>query len=340
MNAHAQLLIVDDSIANTCLLTNILNRIGFAQVASITDPRQTFDRLGEIQPDLIILDLDMPHLSGIEVMRQLARLPRELFLPILVISGDSTVETKRKALAAGATDFLTRPFDPSEVFMRIGNLLQMRFLHRQLQEHNRTLEEKVAERTRELREAQHQLILQERLRAFGEMAGGVVHDFNNALMSVIGYSEILLEDEEALTNPVTARQFLTVMHAAGQDASHVISRLRDFYRPREIADVFSAVDLNAILQQAVPLTQPKWKAQPLAQGRVIEVKLDLAKLPPISGNESDLREAVTNLIFNAVDAMPAGGTITLRSRIQRDRRGFGNNRRGDRNERRGARSLS
>lgn len=313
MNAQARVLIVDDSIANTCLLTNVLNRLGFAQIESINDPRQTFERLQVIQPDLIILDLDMPHLSGFEVMQQLSKLPRERFLPILVISGDSTVATKRKALAAGGTDFLPRPFDPSEVFMRIRNLLQIRFLQGQLQDHNRTLEEKVAARTRELREAQDQIIVQERLRAFGEMAGGIVHDFNNALMSVIGYSEILLADDEVLANRDTAREFLTVIHAAGQDASHVISRLRDFYRPREITDIFSPVDLNAILQQAVPLTQPKWKAQPLAEGRVIEVKLDLAKVPPISGNESSLREVVTNLIFNAVDAMPAGGTITLRT---------------------------
>jgi signal transduction histidine kinase len=95
--------------------------------------------------------------------------------------------------------------------------------------------------------------------------------------------------------------------------SHVISRLRDFYRPREAIDIFTRVDLNEILEQAVPLTQPKWKDQALSEGREFTVKLDLAKLPPISGNSSDLREIATNLIFNAVDAMPRGGTITLRS---------------------------
>ena len=109
------------------------------------------------------------------------------------------------------------------------------------------------------------------------------------------------------------RRFVTIMNRAGQDASHVISRLRDFYRPREAIDVVATVDLNEILEQAGPLTQPKWKDQALAEGRQFRIEMDLAKLPAILGNASDLREIATNLIFNAVDAMPAGGTITLRS---------------------------
>lgn len=314
LNPDARLLIVDDSVANLSLLQNILNRLGFTQIETLTDPRATFARVEEFRPDLIILDLNMPHLDGFQVMRQLAKLiPRDTFLPVLVLTADATGETKRKALAAGANDLLTKPFNTPEVFMRIRNLLQIRFLHLALQDQNQTLETKVAERTRELRDTQQQMVAQERLRAFGEMAGGIVHDFNNALMSVIGYSEMLLNDDEMLRDVETARGFLKIMHTAGQDASHVIGRLREFYRPREITDVFARVDWNEIIGQAVPLTQPKWKGQALADGRTISVELDLAKLPPVSGNAAELREVATNLIFNAVDAMPRGGTITLRS---------------------------
>ena len=314
INPDARLLIVDDCVANISLLRNILHRLGFTQIDTVTDPRETFARVEAFRPDLIILDLNMPHLDGFAVMQQLGKvIPRDTFLPVLVLTADATAETKRKALSAGATDLVTKPFNSSEVFMRIRNLLQIRFLHLQLHEQNQTLETKVAARTRELREMQRQAVSQERLRAFGEMAGGIVHDFNNALMSVIGYSEILLNDDEMLRDLETARGFLKIMNTAGQDASHVIGRLRDFYRPREISDVFARVDLNEILEQAVPLTQPKWKGQALAEGRTITVELDLAKLPPISGNPAQLREVATNLIFNAVDAMPAGGTITLRT---------------------------
>lgn len=314
LNPKARLLIVDDSVANISLLQNLLGRLGFSQIDAITDSRETFARVELLQPDLIVLDLNMPHLDGFAVMQQLSKvISRETFLPVLVLTADATAETKRRALSAGATDLLTKPFNSSELFMRIRNLLQIRFLHLQLSAHNQTLETKVAEATRELRESQQQIVAQERLRAFGEMAGGIVHDFNNALMSVIGYSEMLLNDDALLDDRATIREYLTIMNTAGQDASQVISRLRDFYRPREVTDIFSRVDLNEVIQQAVPLTQPKWKGQALADGRTITVELDLAKVPPISGNAAELREVATNLIFNAVDAMPAGGAITLRS---------------------------
>ncbi|MEA3210294.1 MAG: hypothetical protein QOE70_3351 [Chthoniobacter sp.] len=314
LNPDARLLIVDDSVANISLLRNILHRLGFTQIDTITDSRETLARVEAFRPDLIILDLNMPHLDGFGVMQQLSKIiSRETFLPVLVLTADATAETKRKALSAGATDLVTKPFNSSELFMRIRNLLHIRFLHLQLHGQNQTLELKVEERTRELREMQQRVVAQERLRAFGEMAGGIVHDFNNALMSVIGYSEMLLNDDDLLRDFNTARAFLKIMNTAGQDAAQVISRLRDFYRPREITDVFRRVDLNEIIEQAVPLTQPKWKGQALAEGLTITVELDLAKLPPISGNAAELREVATNLIFNAVDAMPAGGRITLRS---------------------------
>jgi signal transduction histidine kinase len=314
LNPDARLLIVDDSVANLSLLSNILGRLGFSHIETITDSRETFARVESFQPDLILLDLNMPHLDGFAVMQQLAQvISRETFLPVLVLTADATAETKRKALSAGATDLLTKPFNSSELFMRIRNLLQIRFLHLQLSARNQTLETEVAERTRELRESQEQIVAQERLRAFGEMAGGIVHDFNNSLMSVIGYSELLLNDDELLDDRATVREYLTIMNTAGQDASQVISRLRDFYRPREATDIFSRVDLNELVEQAVALTQPKWKGQALAEGRTITVVLDLAKILPVSGNAAELREVATNLIFNAVDAMPAGGTITLRS---------------------------
>ncbi|HEV7867723.1 MAG TPA: response regulator [Chthoniobacteraceae bacterium] len=312
----ARLLIVDDQIANICLLRNVLNRLGFAQIESTTDPRETFGLLEIFQPDLIILDLNMPFLDGFSVMQQVGKTLAGAFLPILVITADATAATKRKALAGGASDLLTKPFEASEVFMRIRNLLQLRFTQLQLQNHNQLLEEKVAERTRDLKAAQQQVVAQERLRAFGEMAGGIVHDFNNTLMSIIGYSELLLQDEALISNISTVREFLTIMNTAGHDASHVISRLRDFYRPREVTDVFAPTNLNDIIEQAVPLTQPKWKDQALATGRVIKVEMDLAKVPLVLASPAELREVATNLIFNAVDAMPDGGTITITTRTE------------------------
>ena len=309
----ARLLLVDDEVANLCLLQNILNRIGYRHLESVTDSRDVFDVIANFRPDLLILDLNMPHIDGYTIMQQLGKGPDE-YLPVLVLTADATPQAKRRALAAGASDLLTKPFDTSEAIMRIRNLLELRSMHGLLRRQNQSLEETVIERTRELRDMQRQMIAQERLRAFGEMAGGIVHDFNNALMSVIGYSEILLQDEAMLTDTATVKQFLQIMNTAGRDASHVVGRLREFYRPREATDVFAPVDLNKLLEEVMAITQPKWRDQALAAGRVVKLEFDLAKVPAITGDAAELREVATNLIFNAVDAMPDGGVITLRTR--------------------------
>lgn len=325
--ADARLLIVEDTVANIALLTNMLGRVGYRHLRSITDPRETMAEVESFKPDLILLDLMMPHLDGFAVMQQLKTIiPDETYLPILVLTADMSPSSKRKALASGASDFLLKPFDASEIFMRIRNLLQTRFLHLALQDQNLALEQKVMERTGELsaalqkvEETQRLMLQQERLRAFGEMAGGVVHDFNNALMSVIGYSELILQDPALLDDKPVVLDYLKTMNTAGRDAAHVVGRLRDFYRPREAADLFESIDLNEMIEQAVALTQPKWRDHALAEGRTIEINLELEKIPTIAGNPGELRDSLTNLIFNSVDAMPNGGIITARTRREDDR---------------------
>ena len=324
---QARILIVDDQVTNTALLESILGRIGYTNLQSLTDPREVAASVTSDPPDLVILDIMMPHLDGFQVMRQLDGLmPTGTHLPILVLTADITMATKRKALAAGATDLLHKPFDVSEIFMRIRNLLQNRYLHLEVQNQNRLLELKVSERTAELaatletlKQTQSRMVQQERLRAFGEMAGGVVHDFNNALMSVIGYSGLILQNPALLEDKPTVLDYLKTMNTAGRDASHVVDRLRDFYRPREESDVLVAVNLNDVIEETVSLTQPKWKDQALARGQTIAVKFDLQKIPPISAIPAELREAFTNLIFNAVDAMPNGGVITLHTRHEAEK---------------------
>ena len=327
VNAQQRILIVDDNVANIALLRNMLERIGYTNLRSTTDSREVLAETATFKPDLILLDLMMPNLDGFEVMQQLRNLiPRSTYLPILVLTADVAAATKRKALASGATDLLHKPFDTSEIFMRIRNLLHTRFLYLEGQNQNQLLEQKVAERTMELsaaletvKQTQQLMVQQERLRAFGEMAGGVVHDFNNALMSVIGYTELLIQDPAALDDKPTVLGYLKTMNTAGRDAAHVVGRLREFYRPREEGDTFESVDLNALIEQVVALTQPKWRDQALATGRTVEINFELDKIPTIAGNPAELREILTNLMFNAVDAMPTGGTITLRTRRASDR---------------------
>ena len=144
----ARILIVDDQEANVRLLEGILRRAaGFSNLRSTTDSREAVTLYSEFQPDLILLDLHMPHLDGFRVMEELKLLiPTESYVPILVLTADITPEAKQLALAGGAKDFLTKPFDPTEVRLRIENLLETRFLYLDM-------EQRVRARTQELEDA-------------------------------------------------------------------------------------------------------------------------------------------------------------------------------------------
>ena len=160
-NEHrsARILIVDDQPANTLLLEGILEEEDYQAYRSINDSRQALPVFLQYQPDLILLDMQMPHMNGFDVMNQLRpRIPSDMFFPILVLTADINPETKRQALAEGATDFLTKPFDATEVILRIRNLLQTRALHLQLQNQNQILDKKVRERTIELEETQLEIL--------------------------------------------------------------------------------------------------------------------------------------------------------------------------------------
>jgi len=166
----------------------------------------------------------------------------------------------------------------------------------------------------DLKSAQQKVVQQERLRALGTMASGVAHDFNNALAAILGFSELLLVRPEMLDDKDKARRYIEMMNIAAKDAGNVVNRLHEFYRHREQGEVFAPIDLNHLVEEAISLTQPKWKTQAEARGITIRTKTGLHEIPPILGNAADMREALTNLIFNAVDAMPHGGVITICTR--------------------------
>jgi CheY-like chemotaxis protein/anti-sigma regulatory factor (Ser/Thr protein kinase) len=169
-----------------------------------------------------------------------------------------------------------------------------------------------------LRRAQQQVIQQERLAALGSMAGGIAHDFNNALSIIMGFGELLLRDAEHGLTKESATVPLTTILTAAEDAASIVHRLREFYRPDEPGEEHRAVDLNALIEQSIALTQPRWQTAASANGCAITVTTDPGEIPSIDGDPAELREAFTNLIFNAVDALPQGGTISFRTRRDGD----------------------
>ena len=205
------------------------------------------------------------------------------------------------------------------------NITERKRAEEALREANLRLEKTLAE----LQTTQQQIIQQERLRALGQMASGVAHDFNNALTPILGYCQLIFMVPATLDDKEKTMGYLKLMNIAAKDASSIVTRLREFYRERAEDEIFSPVDLNPLVKQTIQLTEAKWKDQAQSDGITINVRTDLQKVPFINGNSSELRNTLTNLIFNAVDAMKRSfasplrseqenGTITIRTHLDND----------------------
>jgi signal transduction histidine kinase/CheY-like chemotaxis protein len=209
---------------------------------------------------------------------------------------------------------LSKPVDKI-VAGSIENLTLRKQAEKNLLQANRELEKALSE----LKATQQQVIQQERLSALGQMAAGIAHDFNNTLMPILGFADVLLENKTLFDDKAEARRCLEMLRTSAKDAASVVSRLREFYRPAESNEEFSIVDLAKIIEQAVALTEPKWRGLTQASGITIEVSTEFKALPMVSGEETALREMLTNLLFNAVDAMPDGGRICIETSLDNDR---------------------
>ena len=160
----------------------------------------------------------------------------------------------------------------------------------------------------EKKRMEEQLLQNEKLRALGEMASGVAHDFNNALAAILGNTQLLLytAKDEGLKGS------LKVIEKVARDSAQTVRRLQDFTRKRVHKELFK-IDVNTIIQDSVEITKPKWKDDVQGRGIFIEMVSNFEEVPPVVGNASELREVITNMIFNAIEAMPEGGKIEIRT---------------------------
>jgi len=156
---QSRVLIIDDQPANISLLRQILERGGYRHCEGLNEAKQALTRFSEYNPDIVLLDVHMPGVDGLSLMRQLrARIPDNTYLPVLVMTADTSPKVRQNALSLGARDFLTKPFDAMEVLLRIQNLLETRFLYLALDNQNKILEQRVRERTLQLELAQRETL--------------------------------------------------------------------------------------------------------------------------------------------------------------------------------------
>jgi len=327
MDSKESILIVDDNEGARRSLALFFRQKGY-EVDTAQTGQEAIEKVQGRFFNMALLDIRLPDIDGVELLAPLKEIHPDMVA--IMVTAYASLENAVRALNNGAFAYITKPVNMDGVLATVREGLEKQHLvvenrrlyqatqkelaerkraEEELLETNRSLEEALGE----LRATQKQIIQQERLRALGQIASGIAHDFNNALTPILGYSELIfmlpaiLDDKEKMMN------YLKLMNTAAKDASNVVMRLRNFYREREEDETLVSVNLNRLVKQTIELTEAKWKDQAQSNGITISVSTDLQQVPQINGNESELRNASTNLIFNAVDAMPEGGTLTIRT---------------------------
>ncbi|MEI6678975.1 MAG: response regulator [Mariniphaga sp.] len=232
--SDANILIVDDKEANIDVLVGLFEMQGYTNIRTTLDPREVVSIFKSFNPDLILLDLMMPHLSGHEVMIQLKELiPADTYLPILVLTADISADSKKRALAGGANDFLAKPFDLIEMSLRINNLLFARYLYKQLQNQNQFLDQKVKERTAELEKTNRALLValnkaEENDRLKTAFLNNISHEIRTPFNGILGFLSIL--QHEDLSDP-ERDEYISVIN---QSSIRLMSTINDIVEISQI----------------------------------------------------------------------------------------------------------
>jgi two-component system, cell cycle sensor histidine kinase and response regulator CckA len=279
VDARAKILMIDDQPANLRLLERILGQGGYTELRGVNDARQSLAAYHEFQPDLILLDLMMPFVDGVGVLERIRPLTAVTYLPIVMLTANVTSEAKRRALAAGATDFLTKPLDAIEVLLRIKNLLQTRSLTKRLEA---------------------QFLQAQRLESVALLAGGVAHDFNNMLTVINGLSEMMLT---TVGRDQPMYQYIQQIFGAGMRAVALTRQLLAFTRKRVFAP--AAFDLNVLVKDS-----EKMLRRLIGEHIAVSTKLS-PNLGMIKADQGMIEQGIMNLAINARDAMPKGGQLGL-----------------------------
>lgn len=285
----ARVLVIDDEDANLRLLYGVLSPT-YAHVEMVSDARRVQDVLVEFAPDVVLVDLHMPHVSGYDVLEAVRHSTGEDdFVPVVVITADVSHEAKRRALALGATDFLTKPIDVIEVVLRVANLVRTRFLYRELREARTTLELTVEERTAELSEANRRL--SQLIRTKDEFIASVSHELRTPLSVVVGLAAELRDQGDHFDDK-EYDELLDMVVDQSNDVAAIIEDLLVAARadigtltiaPREIT-------LASVVERALAPVPPDQRAR-------VEIDLGVVFL---EADPIRLTQILRNLITNAV----------------------------------------
>ena len=328
-----RILIVDDQVTNLHVLSTVLETAGYRQVRTLADSREVMKVFAEFEPDLIMLDLHMPHLDGLAVLDLLSgAIPKDEFLPILMLTGDGTNEAKQQAFTRGAHDFLSKPLNRNEIQLRIKNLLQTRWLQLQRKAQNASLELQVRERTdlaevltktnaelaatnRKLQETQAHLVQSEKMASLGQLVAGIAHEINNPLAFVInnifvvqqGLIRLATATSDNDTADVLARidkmqGRINEMQEGAERVKDLVSKLRTFSRLDE--GKYKTVNIHESIDSVLLFLRHKMENR-------ITVERCYGTTENLSCFAGELNQVIMNVIANAIDAIEGEGKITV-----------------------------
>jgi signal transduction histidine kinase len=279
---RSKILIVDDEPGNVILLEQMMIQEGYNCLYSTSDSTQSIDLFTEVQPDLVLLDLNMPRMDGFEVMAKLKEIDPKSMVPILVLTALTDEKTKLHALRSGAKDFLNKPFELTEASLRIKNLLEMRLLHQKVQMHNQILEEQVQIRTAELERST------EELTNFAYIAS---HDLQEPLRKIITFGDRLVEKFDSALND-TGKDYIVRMQKSALRMKGLIDDLLHFSRVTMRSAPFQEINLNEVISEVLSDLEVQIER---TKGRV-----EVDTLPSIEGGKFQMRQLFQNLISNGL----------------------------------------
>lgn len=303
--SKAKILLVDDEEANLRLLHGVLSPT-YPNVEMLSDARRVQEVLVEFAPDLVLVDIHMPHVSGYDVLEAVRNTTGDDdFVPVVVITVDASHDAKRRALALGATDFLTKPIDVIEVALRVANLVRMRFLYREVRDSRASLELLVEDRTQELADANAQL--SQLVRTKDEFIASISHELRTPLSVVVGLAAELSDHGDEMSE-MEFDELLAMVVDQSNDLAAIIDDLLVAARADigTLTIVTQDVDLSGILDRALA---------PIAALNRSRVTIDLA-VDRVQADPVRMAQILRNLVTNAVRY--GGERIGVRSRIAGD----------------------
>lgn len=296
VDSNARILVVDDNLENAVLLEALLGHAGYVDVKSLIDPSKVMETVLGWNPDLVVLDLHMPGLTGYDILGMFNdQLPQDAFVPVLISTADGTMAARKRAFDLGACDFITKPYDATEMLLRVRNFLRMRQMHLQLQERNGRL----SEANDALRRSEAELKA-----ANTELEGftsSVSHDLRGPLRAILSTSRMLMEDLSEKLD----KEHLRMLERQDFNASRLstlIDELLKLSRVSRADMVFRELDLSQLASEVVEEIRPD--APP-------GLEFTIAEGLKAVGDPILIRLLLVNLMGNAAKFSPRGGRVVI-----------------------------